>query len=87
MQQTQNKTAKQHCYTAQALLVPFFKESIYDMVEHIKFTLFNVIKPLPSRPWGPIISLVNQVMEAMTRMALPAPTVNGLHPALPHNPG
>ena len=81
MQQTQNKTAKQHCETTRQLIMPFFEESSDPMVDYIKKTLFNVNTPARDAPWGPIVPPENPIMEAM--MALPRPSVNGVHPAIP----
>jgi len=80
MQQTQNKTAKQHRETTRQLIMPFFEESSDPMVDYIKKTLFNVNTPARDAPWGPIVPPENPIMEAM--MALPRPSVNGVHPAL-----
>ena len=86
LQQTQNKTAKQHRDTVQALIMPFFEESIDSMVDHIKATLFNVNKPPRGGLWGPIVATDNPIMVGM--MEQPPPTVNGVHPApLPAIPG
>ncbi len=51
------------------------------MVDYIKKTLFFVNAPLKDRPWGPFVPPENPIMEAM--MAIPCPSVNGVHPALP----
>ena len=51
LQQTQNKTAKQHFDTAQALIMPFFEESIDPMVDFIKANFFNVNKPPRGGLW------------------------------------
>jgi hypothetical protein len=80
MQQTQNKTAKQHRETTRQLIMPFFKESSDPMVDYIKKNLFNVNTPARDAPWGPIVPPENPIMKAM--MALPRPSVNGVHPAL-----
>jgi hypothetical protein len=86
LQQTQNKTAKQHRDTAQALTMHFFEESNDSMVDHIKASLFNVNKPPKGEPWGSIVPPDNLIMVGM--MDLPPPTVNGVHPApLPAIPG
>ena len=86
LQQTQNKTAKQHRDTAQALTMQFFEESNDSMVDHIKASLFNVNKPPKGEPWGPIVPPDNPIMVVM--MDLPPPTVNGVNPALlPAIPG
>ena len=86
VQQAQNKTAKQHRDTAQALTMQFFEESNDSMVDHIKASLFNVNKPPKGEPWGPIVPPDNPIMVGM--MELPPPTVNGVHPApLPAIPG
>ena len=52
LQQTQNKTAKQHRDTVQALTMQFFEESNDSMVDHIKASLFNVNKPPKGDPMG-----------------------------------
>ena len=86
LQQTQNKTAKQHRDTVQALIMPFFEESIDSMVDHIKATLFNVNKPPRGGLWGPIVATDNPIMVGM--MEQPPPTVKGVHPVpLPAIPG
>ncbi len=51
------------------------------MVDCIKKNLFNVNTPVRDAPWGPIVPPENPIMEAM--MALPRPSFNGLHPAIP----
>ena len=79
LQQTQNKTAKQHRDTAQALIEPFFEDSIDPMVDYIKANLFNVNKPPRGGLWGPIVPTDNPIMVDM--MAQPPLTVNGVHPA------
>ena len=82
LQQTQNKTEKKHRDTVQALIMPFFEESIDSMVDHIKASLFNVNQPPKGDPWGQIVPPDNPIMVGM--MELPPPTVNGVHPAPPH---
>ncbi len=77
MQQTQNKTAKQHSKTAKQLLMLFFEDSSDPMVDYIKKNLFNVNTPARDAPLGPIAPSGNPIMEAM--MAHPRPSVNGVH--------
>ena len=80
LQQTQNKTLKQHRDTVQALIAPSFVDSMDPMVDYIKANLFNVNKPPLGRLWGPIVPTDNPIIM-VDMMAQPPPTVNGVHPA------
>ncbi len=81
IQQTQNKTAKQHRDMMQDLIVPFFEETNDAMIDYIKKNLFKVAKPQPTRPWGPIVAHDHDLIVEM--MALPAHVFNGEHLVLP----
>ena len=63
MQQTQNKTAKQHRETTRQLIMPFFEESSDPMADYIKKNLFKVNKPARDAPWGPIVPSENPIMS------------------------
>jgi hypothetical protein len=75
IQQTQNKTAKQHRNKIQELIAALFEETTDPMLDEIKGDLFHVAAG------GPIVAHGHRVMVEM--MALPAPAVNGVHPS-PH---
>ena len=68
IQQTQNKTAKQHRDKIQELVAVLFEETTDPMLAAIKQDLFSV------ENGGPIVSLDHRVITNM--MALPAPPVN-----------
>ena len=72
IQQTQNKTAKQHRDKIQELVAVLFEETTDPMLAAIKQDLFSV------ENGGPIVPLDHRVITDM--MALPAPPVNGVHP-------
>jgi hypothetical protein len=72
IQQTQNKTAKQHRDKIQELVAVLFEETTDPMLAAIKQDLFSV------ENGGPIVPLDHRVITNM--MALPAPPVNDVHP-------
>jgi len=77
IQQTQNKTAKQHRDKIQEIITALFEDTTDPMVNDIKKDLFDV----PSG--GSIVPREHRVMAEM--MALPLPVLNGVHPS-PHTP-
>jgi hypothetical protein len=54
IQQTQNKTGKQHRDMIQELIVPLFEDSNDAMIDYNKKSLFKVDQPTKDSPWGPI---------------------------------
>ena len=77
IQQTQNKTAKQHRDKIQEIITALFEDTTDPMVNDIKKDLFDVPRG------GSIVPREHRVMAEM--MALPLPVLNGVHPS-PHTP-
>jgi hypothetical protein len=65
----------------QELIIPLFEETNDPMIDYIEQSLFKVAKPAPKHFCGPIVSPYHDFIQEM--MNLPAPVVNGEHPALP----